>query len=237
MFTSLVRPILKQQIKLICFVLLGNPFLTIALRGMHNWAIGETHHTPRAAEILDFPTMQYKTYITLAIHWAPTENSNTYKVCIRKAVCKMTNIQHVESLDKKYRCISPVAISQINIAIKSINRDIVPMPSPWVNKQQWMVTILVTKIIRFKLQLGQKKKLLCWPQVRFFHFGVGRSDFVVLFYQWDIYEVPNLEQVLTICRPHSLLKGWNKVSSVVFEDQIGILNQIIPTKLTFSPFF
>ena len=32
-------------------------------------------------------------------------------------------------LDKKYCCISPVAVSQINIAIKNINNDIVPMPN------------------------------------------------------------------------------------------------------------
>ena len=75
--------------------------------------------------------------------------------------------------------------------------------------------------------LVRGKKVCVALKSRFFHFGVGRSDsfFLLLFYffyQRDIYDVPNLEQVLTICRPHSLLKGWNKVSSVVFEDQIGI---------------
>ena len=37
----------------------------------------------------------------------------------------------------------------------------------------------------------------------------------------------NKVSVPTICRTHSLLKGWNKVSFVVFENQIGILNQIL----------
>ena len=47
-----------------------------------------------------------------------------------------------------------------------------------------------------------------------------KSDFFILGSVGRIFW--NLEQVLMISRPHSLLKGWNNVSSVVFEDQIRI---------------
>ena len=68
---------------------------------------------------------------------------------------------------------------------------------------------------------------LKWVKSDFVLFWGRSVGFVFNFnqWQWDIYEVPNLKQVLTICRPHSLLKGWNKVSFVVFEDQIGIFFQ------------
>ena len=62
--------------------------------------------------------------------------------------------------------------------------------------------------------------MLLSSQIFFKFWGRGRSDFSFL--PMRIFEVPNLEQVLTICRPHSLLKGWNKVSFVVLDDQIGI---------------
>ena len=75
-----------------------------------------------------------------------------------------------------------------------------------------------------RTSLRPKKNVVVLPSSQICLFwvrSVGRIYFYFL-NQWDIYEVPNLEQVLTICRPHSLLKGWNNVSFVVFEDQIGI---------------
>ena len=47
--------------------------------------------------------------------------------------------------------------------------------------------------------------LLTCPCYRVSHIPIYRQT-TKKFYQWDIYEVPNLEQVLTICRPHFIIK-------------------------------
>ena len=63
------------------------------------------------------------------------------------------------------------------------------------------------------LALGKSKSCCVALKSDFFILGVSRSvgrSNEMRFYQWDIYEVPNLEQVLTICRPLSLLKGGTK---------------------------